>query len=55
MKIVLNYTKFKLNEAIDNTKAKVDTKLIELVHKRAKSKLNLAIRNAKANLNSMLN
>jgi hypothetical protein len=29
MKIVLYCTKFKLNEAIDKTKAKVDTKLME--------------------------
>ncbi len=33
MKIVLNYAKFELNEAIDNTKAKVDTKIIKLVLK----------------------
>jgi hypothetical protein len=43
MKIVLYCTKFKLNEAIGNTKAKVDSQLIELVLKCAKSKLNLAL------------
>jgi hypothetical protein len=37
MKIVLNCTKFEPNEAIDNTKAIVDNKLIELVLKCAKS------------------
>jgi hypothetical protein len=31
MKLVLNCAKFELNEDIGNTKAKVDTKLIELV------------------------
>jgi hypothetical protein len=30
MKIVLFFTKFKPNEAIGNTKAKVDTKLIKI-------------------------
>jgi hypothetical protein len=33
MKIVLYEAKFELNEAIDNTKAKIDTKLMELVLK----------------------
>ncbi len=42
MKIVLYCAKFKLNEAIDNTKAKVDTKLMELVLNCTKSKLNQA-------------
>jgi hypothetical protein len=46
MKIVLCCTKFKLNEAIDNNKAKVDTNLIE--------KLNLALANAKAKLDAKL-
>jgi hypothetical protein len=43
MKIVLYCAKFMLNEAIDNTKAKVDTKLMELVLKCTKSKLNQAV------------
>ncbi len=43
MKIVLYYAKFKLNEAIVNTKAKVDTKWMELVPKCNKSELNQAI------------
>ncbi len=55
MKIVLNCTKFELDEAIDNTKAKVDTNLLELVLKWAMSKLNLAIGNAKAKLDAKLN
>jgi hypothetical protein len=46
MKIVLNCTKFKLNEVIGNTKAKKNAKLIELVLKCAKSYLNLAMGNA---------
>jgi hypothetical protein len=54
MNIVLYCTIFKLNEAIGNTKAKVDTTLIELVLKCAKSKLNLAIANAKAKLDAKL-
>jgi hypothetical protein len=40
---VLNCAKFKLNEAIDNTKAKVDTKLMKVVLKHTKSKLHQAI------------
>jgi hypothetical protein len=43
MKIVLYCTKLKLNEAIDNSKAKIDIKLNELVLKHTKSKLNQAI------------
>jgi hypothetical protein len=52
MKIVLNYTKFDLNEEIGNTMVKVDAKLIELVLKCAKSELSLAIGNAKAKLDT---
>ena len=48
MKIVLFCTIFQLNEAIGNTKAKVDTKLTDLVLNCAKSKLNQTIGNAKA-------
>ena len=40
---MLYLTKFKLNEAIGNNKAKVDTKLMVLVLKCTKSKLNYAI------------
>jgi hypothetical protein len=54
MKIMLNCTKFKLNEAIDNTKAKIGTKLKELVQECAKSKLNLAIGNTKAKVDAKL-
>jgi hypothetical protein len=43
MKTVLNCTRFKLNEAIDITKAEVNTKLMELVLKFTKCKLNQAI------------
>jgi hypothetical protein len=43
MKIVLYCSKFKLNEAIGNTKAKINTKLMELVLNCTKSKLNYAI------------
>jgi hypothetical protein len=43
MKIVLYCAKFNLNEAIDDTQMKVDTKLIELVLKCTKSKLDHAI------------
>ncbi len=43
MKIVLYCTKLQLNEAIDNTKAEVDTKSMEGVLKCTKSKLNQAI------------
>ncbi len=52
---MLNCAQFKLNEAIGNTKAKVDTKLVELVLNCAKSKLNQAIGNAKAKLDTKLN
>jgi hypothetical protein len=38
MKIVLLCVILKLNEAIDNTKANVDTKLMELVLKCTKTK-----------------
>jgi hypothetical protein len=55
MKIVPNCTKFELNEAIDNTKVKVNTRKIELVLKGAKSKLNLATDNTKAKLDAKLN
>ncbi len=51
---MLYCTKLKLNEALGNTKAEVNTKLIELVLKCAKSKLNLAIGNAKAKLDNKL-
>ncbi len=54
MKIVIYCTKFKLDEAIGNSKAKLDAKLIELVLKYAKSRLNLAIGNAKAKLDVMV-
>ncbi len=40
---MLYYTKFNLNEAIDITKAKVDTKLLELEQKCTKIKPNQAI------------
>jgi hypothetical protein len=55
MKIVLYCTKFLLNEAPDNTKSKVDTKLIRFVLKCAKSsKLNLAIGNVRVKLDTKL-
>jgi hypothetical protein len=43
-----------LNEAIGETMAKVDSKLIELVLKFAKNKPNIAIGNAKAKLDTKL-
>jgi hypothetical protein len=43
MKVVLYCTKFELNEAIDNTKKKVDTKLVEIVLNYTESNLNQAI------------
>ena len=54
MKIKTCTTKFKLSEAIGNTKAKVDTQLINLVQKCAESKLNLAIGIIKAKLDTNL-
>ncbi len=42
-KIVLYCAKVKLNEAIDKTKVKVDTELMELVLNCTKSKLNQAM------------
>ncbi len=52
----LSCAKFKLNEAIgiDKTKAKVVTKLIELVLNFVRSKLNQAIGNAKEKLDTKL-
>jgi hypothetical protein len=43
MKIVLHYAESKLNEAIGNTKVKVDSKIIELVLNFTKSVLNQAL------------